>query len=277
MANFVFFGTGGLLSSICLNELIANKLLPKQVILQAQPSRIYPNLTELSAVNAQIPVAHVSNVNAPENIALLHSLGVDFGVVASYGQIFKGDLLKLFPIYNVHMGVLPDYRGAYTNFWKILANHNIFGSTIHLIDEQIDGGQAALIVEEDFSDIIFSNTFFRKNYEMGAKGLIKVIKQLQQGTQKYSTIDVSKGKYYRKHTQDDLILDPNEDVSLLHVKINRLQFYGHPTIEGFAITESNLLLATNVNQKDYSITKVSANSFIFQNKTGILLLKHLNN
>lgn len=277
MANFVFFGTGGMLSSICLNELIVNNQLPKQVILQAQPPSNYPNLTELCALNAQIPVVHISNVNSADTITFLHSLNVDFGVVASYGQIFKGELLNLFPIFNVHMGVLPDYRGAYTNFWKILANHTNYGATIHLIDEQIDGGQAALIVEEDYTDIIFSNTFFRKNYEMAAKGLIKVIQQLQKGTLTYNKIDVSKGKYYRKHTQEDLILDPNEDVNLLHVKINRLQFYGHPIIEGFEITESNLLLAENVHHEEYSISKVSANSFIFQNKTGILLLKHLNN
>jgi methionyl-tRNA formyltransferase len=276
MPNFVFFGTGGLLSSICLNELIANKLMPKQVVLQAQPESAYPNLTDLCAGNAQIPIKYVENVNAPDNIAFLQSLDVDFGVVASYGQIFKGELLKLFPIYNVHMGVLPDFRGAYTNLWKILANHNNFGATIHLIDEQIDGGQAALIVEEDFTDVIFSNTFFRKNYEMAAKGLIKVIQQLQQGTLSCNTIDVSKGKYYRKHTQEDLILDPNEDVNLLHAKINRLQFYGQPSLAGILVTESNLMLACNVEQKEISIQRISENSFILQNATGILLLKHSN-
>lgn len=275
MSNFVFFGTGGLLSSICLNELIANKLMPKQVILQVQSGGIYPNLTELSAQNAQIPVIHIADINASENVAFVKSLAVDFGIIASYGQIFKGELIKLFPIYNVHMGVLPDYRGAYTNFWKILNNHNVFGATIHLIDEKIDGGKAALIVEEDFSDIIFSNTFFRKNYEMAAKGLVKVIHQLQEGTVVHNSIDVSKGKYYRKHTQEDFILDPNEDIYLLHVKINRLQFYGFPLIEGLSITESNLLFEGKLNQKDYSIRKVSENSFILQNKSGILLLKHL--
>ena len=277
MTNFVFFGTGGLLSSICLNELIANRLMPKQVILQAQTGSVYPNLTEVCALNAQIPIVHINDVNAPENISFLRSLNVDFGVVASYGQIFKVDLLNLFPIYNVHMGVLPEYRGAYTNFWKILANDNKFGATIHLIDEKIDGGQAVLIVEKDFDEVIFSNTFFRKNYEMAAKGLIQVLNQHQQGTITYSKIDISKGKYYRKHTQEDLILDPDEDVKLLHVKINRLQFYGQPIVAGFAIIESNLMLATKMTQKEHSIQKVSATSFIFQNKTGILLLKHLIN
>jgi methionyl-tRNA formyltransferase len=276
MPNFVFFGTGGLLSSICLNELIANNLLPRQVILQVQPASPYPNLTELCARNAKIPTKHVENVNAPDNIAFLQSLGVDFGVVASYGQIFKEHLLSLFPIYNVHMGVLPDYRGAYTNFWKILTNHNRYGATIHLIDEKIDGGSAALIVEEDFEKVVFANEFFRKNYEMAAKGLIQVVNQHMQRTVSFTPLDITKGKYYRKHTQEDLILDPNENVNLLHAKINRLQFYGQPSVAGFSVTESNLMLASNVEQKVFSIQKVSERSIILQNATGILLLKHFN-
>lgn len=275
MPNFVFFGTGGLLSSICLNELIAKNMLPKQVILQDQITSVYPNLTELIAANAKIPTVHLKNINAQENSDFLKSLQVDFGIVASYGQIFKRDLLSLFPIYNVHMGVLPDYRGAYTNFWKILANHNHFGATIHLIDEKIDGGEAALIVEEDFKGVIFANDFFRKNYAMAAKGLIEVIQQHITGSICYTPLDISKGKYYRKHTNEDLVLNPNEDVNLLHVKINRLQFYGQPTVAGFSITESNLMLASKIEQKEFSIQKVSENSFILQNATGILLLKHL--
>ena len=173
------------------------------------------------------------------------------------------------------MGVLPDYRGAYTNFWKILANHNRYGATIHLIDEKIDSGEAVLIVEEDFEGVVFANEFFRKNYEMAAKALIQVINQHEQRTLSFTQLDVTKGKYYRKHTHEDLILNPNEDVNLLHAKINRLQFYGQPRVAEFLVTESNLMLASNVEQKVFSIQKVSENSFILQNATGILLLKHL--
>jgi methionyl-tRNA formyltransferase len=276
MTKFIFFGTGGLLSSICLSELIQNGFIPKQVILQAQASCIYPNLTELCALSAQIPVKHVEDVNSPENVEFINSIGADFGIIASFGQIFKKEVLSCFPIYNVHMGVLPEYRGAYTNFWKILANHNKFGATIHLIDELIDGGKAVLIVEEDYSDIVFANTFFRKNYEMAAKGLIVVMQHLKQGNVKYWNIDVSNGKYYPKHSDEDLILDPEEDVRLLHVKINRLQFYGSPIISGFTISESNLLLVSKNNNIKNTIHQITDNSCILQNKTGVLLLKKSN-
>lgn len=276
MIKFIFFGTGGLLSSICLSELIKNGFIPKQVILQAQESCVYPNLTELCAQSAQISVQQVEDVNSPDNIRFINSIGADFGVIASFGQIFKKELLSCFPIYNVHMGVLPEYRGAYTNFWKILANHNRFGATIHMIDELVDGGKALLIVEEDFSDVVFANSFFRKNYEMAAQGLIVVMQQLKQGNIKSWDINISNGKYYPKHTYEDLILNPEEDVKSLHVKINRLQFYGNPIISGFEISESNLLLVSNINDNKYTIRQVSDNSYILQNKTGVLLLKGMN-
>ncbi|MES2799098.1 MAG: formyltransferase family protein [Bacteroidota bacterium] len=274
MSNFVFFGTGGLLSSICLKELIENNFLPQQIFLQEQGASVYPNLCEVIAKLNGIPFLKIQNINDPSTISTINAINADFGVVASYGQIFKAPLLKLFPIFNVHMGVLPEYRGAYTNFWKILANHNRYGATIHLIDEKIDGGQAALIVEEDFENVIFANDFFRKNYEMAARGLVIVLKQYAAEEIQYTPIDVSQGKYYKKHTVEDMDLNPEENVQLLHAKINRLQFYGQPTLEGFSITESNLLLGGNVELEKFSIQRVSDTSFLLQNSSGILLLKH---
>jgi methionyl-tRNA formyltransferase len=274
MPNFVFLGTGGLLSSICLKALIANNMYPKQVILYEESVRLYPNLTEIIASNAKIPSVNIQNINTQENVAFLKSLSVDFGIVASYGQIFKNEIISLFPIFNVHMGVLPDYRGAYTNFWKILDDHNIFGVTIHLINEKIDSGEAVLIVEKDFEGIIFANDFFRKNYEMAAEGIIQVIHQHLTRNLNYVPLDEAKGHYYRKHTNQDMILNPNEDVNLLHTKINRLQFYGRPSVAGFSIAESNLMLYANVKQNEFSIQEVSENLLILKNSTGILLLKH---
>lgn len=275
MSNFVFFGTGGLLSSICLNHVASRNLKPKMVFIQKNDSSIYPNLTELVCLKENIDYQIIETVNNEESIQQIRSLEPDFAVIASFGEIFKKPLIGSFPIYNVHMGVLPDYRGAYTNFWKILKGHDTYGVTVHEIDEKIDSGNALLIKEKDFSTIIFANQFFRMNYEMAAEALEEVINQLRSNAVKTKAISTETGKYYRKHSKEDMILDPNENLEDLNKKINRLQFYGNPTLLGKSVTESSLLFSGKVDIDSYEVKMISDHSFILKNRTGILLIKHL--
>jgi len=275
MSNFVFFGTGGLLSSICLNHVAARNLKPEMVFIQKSNSTIYPNLTELVCQKENISYQLVDTVNNEETIQQILSFKPDFAVIASFGEIFKKPLIGSFPIYNVHMGVLPDYRGAYTNFWKILEGHEKYGVTVHEIDEKIDSGKALLIKEKDFSDVIFANQFFRMNYEMAAEALEEVINQIRSNSVETKAISTEAGKYYRKHTKEDMILDPNENLEDLNKKINRLQFYGNPTLLGKSVTESSLLFSGKVDIDSFESTEISDHSFLLKNKSGILLIKHL--
>ncbi|MEM5777912.1 MAG: formyltransferase family protein, partial [Candidatus Aenigmatarchaeota archaeon] len=44
-------------------------------------------------------------------------------------------------IINYHTGLLPEYRGPYSEFWAIYNNEpHMIGTTIHLVDERIDSG-----------------------------------------------------------------------------------------------------------------------------------------
>ena len=276
MSKFVFFGTGGLLSSICLNEIVENGQSPSAIFIQNSNS-VYPNLTELICINNSLDYHFVDSVNTPETLNLINSYFPEFGIIASFGEIFKKPLVGSFPIYNVHMGVLPYYRGAFTNFWKILAGHDTYGMTIHEIDEKIDSGRALLIREKDFSNSIYSGEFIRENYKMAAEALVETISDIKTKKENAIPINTNEGKYYAKHTSEDMILDPEEDVIKLHKKINRIQFYGHPTISSYKIFSSEMLIHTNVPVEKHEISPVSTSALILKNKTGILLLKYIKN
>lgn len=276
MSKFVFFGTGGLLSSICLKELVEKGLSPTSVFIQKSKSP-YPNLTEIICKNSSLDFHFVDSVNSPESLDLINSYKPDFGVIASFGEIFKKPLIGSFPIFNVHMGVLPYYRGAYTNLWKILDDHDEYGMTIHEIDEKIDSGKVLMIREKDFSTSIYSGDFFRSNYKMAAEALIETITDLDSKRNNSILLINSEGKYYPKHSAQDMILNPDQDILKLHKKINRLQFYGHPTVDGYQIHSSELLLNEKVPIENYSISSVGGSSLILKNKTGILLLKYIKN
>jgi methionyl-tRNA formyltransferase len=275
MSNFIFFGTGGLLSSICLNHLAAKNINPLMVFIQKSNSTVYPNLTELVCKKENIDYVLVESVNNPETIHQIHSLEPEFAIIASFGEIFKKPLIGSFPIYNVHMGVLPDYRGAYTNFWKIIEGHDSYGVTIHQIDEKIDSGHSLLIKEKDFSTVSFADQFFRLNYQMAAEALEEVMNQIKSNSIVKRPISTESGKYYRKHTIEDMNLDPLENVEQLHKKINRLQFYGNPTLFGKSLTECSLLFSGNLSVDSYIATEISGHSFLLKNKSGIIRIKHL--
>ena len=268
----LFFGTGGLLSSTCLNALIRSDKKPVLVVMQNTESP-YPNLTKIICENAGIPCLLVDSVNSNDALEQLTAHHANFAIVASFGEIFKQELLNLFPIYNVHMGVLPHFRGAYTNFWKILNNDDVYGVTIHQMEEKVDSGNIILIREQDFSTVVFAGDFFKMNYEMAAEALIDAIELIQKQVFP-AYMDNSSGKYYRKHTAADMVLNPHESVHHLNKKINRLQFYGNPTIEGLRLTSAEMLLDQALNIDSFELISISENSTILKNQSGIVLLKH---
>ncbi len=272
--DFIFFGTGGLLTSICLRHLIEATIRPVLVVIQETKNTPYPNITAILCESHQIPYVLVPSVNTEGSIELLAKQKAAFGIVASFGEIFKKELLQLFPVYNVHTGVLPQYRGAFPNFWKILKNDDVYGVTVTKMEEKIDSGAIVLIQEEDFSSDIFSGEFFRKNYELAGRTLVKALELLRDSSFCLQPVDQQQSRYYRKFTANDMVLDPQDHVGHLYKKINRLQFYGNPVIENLHLTAAELLLEQEMDITGFEIIPASPTTSILKNKTGILLLKH---
>lgn len=275
MSDFVFFGTGGLLSSICLDKLMENKHFPQHVFIQANKHSNFPNLTEIVCQRFSIPYSLIDSIHSDDNIFKLKQLNPSFGIVASFGEIFKKSILSLFPIYNVHTGKLPENRGAYPVFWKIIENEDVFSVSIHRVEEKIDAGEVLLIREDDFSNLVFSNDFFTAFYHLAAEALIQTIEKISTSSLHTLPVDETKAHYYPKFTEADFVLNPEEDINLLHKKINRLQFYGNPTILNYALTESSILYNHPIDIQQHILIDISKNSVVLKNSTGILLIKHL--
>jgi len=92
----------------------------------------------------------VENVNDPTFLEKLHSCSADLGVSMSFNQIFKKDLIELFPsgLINCHAGKLPYYRGRNVLNWALINGEDEIGVTCHYVDEGVDTG-----------DIIYQETF----------------------------------------------------------------------------------------------------------------------
>ena len=103
--------------------------------LQASPVKIL-------AQSRNIPVFQPEKIRSEENRSIFTSLEPDFIVVAAYGQILPGWLLKAARLaaVNIHGSLLPKYRGAAPIPWSIMNGDNFTGITTMLMQEKLDAG-----------------------------------------------------------------------------------------------------------------------------------------
>ncbi|MFC1985410.1 formyltransferase family protein [Chloroflexota bacterium] len=98
---------------------------------------------------------------------------------------------------NFHKGLIPYYRGTSCLYWPIYqGQYDLLGVTIHQINEQTDAGaianQAQYVLEpgDTFSSIEVKTT------KLGTDLMIKTLKQIENGTVKWTEPELSKGKVY---------------------------------------------------------------------------------
>lgn len=88
-------------------------------------------------------VRECAHINDPAVAADLRACAADAVAVFGTSLIRNPDLLNLAPdrMLNLHGGISPDYRGADSTFWALLAHDfTRIGCTIHRINRHIDRG-----------------------------------------------------------------------------------------------------------------------------------------
>lgn len=272
---FALMGRGGLLTSIVLEKLVDGGYPPEFVAIEKTESK-YPNLTERICQKHAIPYKIIEKINSEETLEIIRQNCIKLFVVASLGTILKKELLNTCKFINLHMGILPDYKGAYTNFWKIKNGDDVFGATIHEMTEKIDSGRIIYQCEKDFSDVIHGFDFIRQNYLMAAEGLMECIRSGKIEEDKKETSPLPKGNYFPKYTEKDFEIDFSKTCFDNYKIINRLQFYGNPFFyfnnEKKYVVSAQLLFVTHDTSDFIGVEEVSINKFLYYGIDGILEL-----
>lgn len=164
-------------------------------LLQAKLSR-----TSIASVCARHGVRCVvaTDVNAPEFVEELAEREVDVIVSVSCPQIFKKALLDTPSrgCLNIHGALLPQYRGVMPSFWMLANGEREAGVTVYFMNEDIDAGEVA--AQQAFA-IIPSETldgFIQRSKRVSAELLVRVLRELSDGTVPRQPLDVSEGSYY---------------------------------------------------------------------------------
>ena len=129
------------------------------------------------ALKQKVPVFHPENFKDNENIELFKELNPDLVIVMAYGILLPNQILNLptFGCINIHVSLLPRWRGAAPVEYFLLNGEKETGVTIFKLVDKLDAGpiisQVSILVDESLN----KNELFKKLNNIGKELIIKIL------------------------------------------------------------------------------------------------------
>ncbi len=119
-----------------------------------------------------------------EFIEEIKKLQPDVICVVAYGKILPKEILDIPKLgcINVHGSLLPKYRGAAPIQWAVINGEEVTGVTTMYMDIGMDTGDMILKEEVSIGEDETTGELWDKLSEVGAKLLVKTLKQIEDGT-----------------------------------------------------------------------------------------------
>jgi methionyl-tRNA formyltransferase len=171
--------------------------------------RVTPSPVHRFSEERGIPVLTPENFKSPEAVSDFADFNVDLAVVMAYGLILPEEVLQAprLGCINIHVSLLPRWRGAAPIQRAIMAGDDETGVTIMQMDEGLDTGP---ILRQDRVRIAPETTAESLHDELAQVGAISVCRtlaDLQSGNIE-SVVQSAEGTTYAaKITRDEGFLD----------------------------------------------------------------------
>ena len=221
----MFMGTPEI-SAICLRELIASDNEIVAVVTGKDKPRGRGNVMTPTAVKAlalehSLPVYTPDSLKGEDFSELLNEINPDLIAVVAYGKILPKNVLDFpkFGCINVHVSLLPKYRGAAPMQRAIIDGESETGVTIMYMAEGVDTGdiittEAFSIGPEDDFEAIHD-----RSAEVGAQLLVKTITDLANGTATRTPQDDAFATHAAKIEKEDCKIDFSRSAKVLDCAI----------------------------------------------------------
>lgn len=171
--------------------------------------KLQPSPVKELALSAGISVYQPLSLKPDAELQQLTDLKPDLIVVVAYGMILPQAVLDI-PKYgciNVHGSLLPRWRGAAPIQRALMAGDEKTGVTIMRIFLKLDAGDMLHKEEYNISDTDTAGDLYGKLATLGAKGLEKVLEQLESGQIHAEKQDENLVTYAEKLTKNEAELD----------------------------------------------------------------------
>lgn len=130
-----------------------------------------------------IPVYQPRTLRDGSSDELIRSLAPDIVVVVAYGCIIPPQLLHVAPYgcINLHVSLLPKYRGSAPIQWAVLNGDESTGVSIMQLDEGLDTGDVLMVEPVDIDPEETSGQLFDRVSALGARTLVTALEKLEAG------------------------------------------------------------------------------------------------
>lgn len=162
------------------------------------------------------------------------SVGAELGVVVAFGRIVPPEVLDELPIVNLHLSLLPRWRGAAPIERAILAGDTTTGVSLMRLDEGLDTGGVYTNISTPIDPVEDAESLGRRLVDLGTKVLVE---RLSKGTVDglgAPSPQVGEATYAEKLTAIDRTLDfsrsAEECLRVVRIGRARTTFRGEPLL-----------------------------------------------
>jgi methionyl-tRNA formyltransferase len=193
----------------------ALRVIPPEMVCGLVAAEIRPQYhheLELLAADRAIPLLIQPRVTATSYVEFVKGvrrLAPDLMLVNSYSMLVREDVLSV-PArgaINVHMALLPEYRGCNPIQWALLNDELETGVTMHYMSSEFDAGD---IIAQRRIPILFTDTWcsvLGRLRDVTEDLLIEELPKVFAGTNARRPQDETRAHYYkRRHPEDGQIV-----------------------------------------------------------------------
>ena len=209
----MFMGTPEI-SAVCLEKLIADGHEICAVVTREDKPRgrgnvMTPTPTKVLALSHGIPVYEPRTLRDEAFLALLEECSPDLIAVVAFGKILPKAVLD-FPKYgclNLHVSLLPKYRGAAPMQRAIMEGERETGVTVMYMDEGLDTGDMLAVERFEIGPLDDFEAIHDRSAEIGGALLSETITRVFRGEAERIPQDHSLATYAAKIEKTDCRLD----------------------------------------------------------------------
>ena len=154
----------------------------------------------------QLAVEHGLSVYQPRTLRdgssdeLIKELAPDIIVVVAYGCIIPPQLLHVakYGCINLHVSLLPKYRGAAPIQWAVLNGDEVTGVSTMYLAHDMDAGDIIYTEETPIGEYETAGELFDRLADMGAKLLVRTLRDIEAGTAPRTPQEHEKASYVKQ-------------------------------------------------------------------------------
>lgn len=161
----------------------------------------------------------LAKLTSPNEI-LQYKKEADCFVMCSYGRKIPVDVTEECEIYNIHYGILPDYKGRHPSYYAFLNNEKHLGITLHRVNSQIDDGQIISTYRFENRLNFTESDLFNQQINKTSQLLSDLYEYKKKP---YTHKSRASGKHYAPVTADKTMIDLQNDSIITMINKSKAQ------------------------------------------------------